>query len=474
MKDEKDRYVKDDKKDRKADGECGENRTLNNKAGLDTEEKDNAEPKFNSESKHSGEENSDGKESVFKNSTPTDVGEGVDVYADMANVRDPREVSFSRSFVAVMLILLLITAVSVVCLVIRGANYRPPVDTGIPFGTGENTGQSGSTPGTGGLDDDVAESGVDSAENSGLTDNFVRNEKKYNFLVVGVDRVAGLSDTIMVVNFNTESGEISVVQLPRDTYVEVDGRGCKLNSTYVSLGITGMRDLLEKNLCINIDYYAVVYLEALTYAVDAVGGVTVEIPFDMKYSDPEQGLYIDLKAGLQTLDGDKAQQFVRYRSGYAMGDLGRVNAQKKFMAALLTKMRQSVSLSMAEDIIGKILPMVDTDLTAEDCIYFATRVLRGGGAEGLTMLTAPGRAITPLSIGGSYYVFSRSAMLDAVNGYLNVYSTQISNDMFDPERIFVRDNDDDFERVYTYTPVSADTVRGEDVTPEAPIEPPQT
>lgn len=388
-------------------------------------------------------------------------GEGDEVYGDIDGkmTRDPRETKFSRTFAAVMLTVLLIAAGLAAALIVRTADYRPSTDTDIPFPTDTDTPVTDAEDAT---DSKIQTDGTETQK----TEKYIRNEHKYNFLVVGIDRVAGLSDTIMIVDFDTDSGEISVVQLPRDTYVEIGGSGRKLNSTYASHGITGMRDLLERTLCINIDYYAVVYLEALTYAVDAVGGVPMDIPFDMKYSDPEQNLIIDLKAGMQILDGDHAQQFVRYRSGYAMGDLGRVNAQKQFMAALLRQIRGNVSLSLAEDLIGKILPMVDTDLSAEDCVYFAAKVLRGGGAEGLTMMTAPGRAVSPASIGGSYFVLSRSAMRKTVNDYLNVYNKNISDEIFDSERSFVRIGDEDFERIYTYAPLTPETVSGEDASPD--------
>ena len=79
--------------------------------------------------------------------------------------------------------------------------------------------------------------------------------------------------------------------------------------------------------------------------LDILGGVELYVPQRMYYSDPEQGLYIDLQEGWQTLDGKNAENFVRFRSGYVQQDLGRINAQKIFLTALFEKVKASISIS---------------------------------------------------------------------------------------------------------------------------------
>lgn len=66
-----------------------------------------------------------------------------------------------------------------------------------------------------------------------------------------------------------------------------------------------------------------------------MGGVTFDVPVEMHYNDPSQNLYIDLSAGEQKLDGAQAMQVMRFRSGYADADLGRVKVQRDFLAAAL-------------------------------------------------------------------------------------------------------------------------------------------
>lgn len=91
-----------------------------------------------------------------------------------------------------------------------------------------------------------------------------------------------------------------------------------------------MPDLLEDGLGIPVDFWAIVDLDGFSGIVDAVGGVEMDLTYDMDYEDPDQDLYIHLKKGVQTLNGDQAEQFVRFRYGYAQGDIGRVDGSESF------------------------------------------------------------------------------------------------------------------------------------------------
>lgn len=284
-------------------------------------------------------------------------------------------------------------------------------------------------------------------------------EASYNVLCCGRDVATGLSDTVIILHIESD-GSLCAVQLPRDTYVELDGREMKLNALIANLGTSGAARWLEKSLCIKIDFYLSFPADAFITAVDAVGGVELNVPFDMDYDDPYQDLYIHLKAGVQQLNGTDALSFVRYRSGYADGDLGRLDAQKSFMKAMLKAVRDKLNLASATKIINTVFPKVTTDMSLDDCIGFA-KILLGNkkGAEGLVMLTLPGRALNTAET--SYYVIGRSATLSVVNDRLNVYTAKIGDAAFDPARLFVRDGDDDFERIYTYSIISVKTEEGQ-------------
>ena len=245
-----------------------------------------------------------------------------------------------------------------VLLVLRNRTYVPPADTDIPF-TAEDmpsgalirrTSENGETP------------------------------ESYNFLVLGVDRVASLADTVMIISLKTDGG-ISVVQLPRDIYVDresagLDGDGgIKLNSLYAALGAERFAAFLSGSLCVKIDYSLTVGTDVFADAVDAVGGVEIDVPADMDYDDPEQDLSIHLKAGRQVLKGRQAEGFVRYRSGYATGDLGRLDAQKLFMKELLRTLREKVGVRQASALVESILPRVETGMSVRDAVWFAELVV---------------------------------------------------------------------------------------------------
>lgn len=100
---------------------------------------------------------------------------------------------------------------------------------------------------------------------------------------------------------------------------------------------------IEDLLGINIDHYVKIDLDAFRKIVDTVGGVEVDVPQDMDYEDPVQDLYIHLDAGLQTLNGEQAEQLVRFRK-YPTGDEGRIEVQQLFLKALAEKVLSSESI----------------------------------------------------------------------------------------------------------------------------------
>ncbi len=331
-----------------------------------------------------------------------------------------------------VLIIALFTVIAVVIgIVIVAKNFSPAdptVDTEIPFHTGDaqtETDDEGQK-----VDQPVKEE-----------EKYVRKDGVYNFLFVGYDKAAGLTDVNMLAQFDTNTGAINIIQMPRDTYVRYNSREGSYHKMNGALGyferdLGDLADFLEKNLCIKIDYYGSINLVAFRNIVDIIGGVEMYVPRDMKYNDPEQGLYINLKEGYQTLDGKKAEQFVRFRSGYVNADIGRTDAQKLFMTAFMKKFIDSMSPSMLTQVGTQVLKYVDTNLTLNEFIYFGTKVL-SLDLDKLTMMTLPGNSVREYKTWGTwYYVLSRSAMLDSINQYLNVYGRDIPDSIFDPDKMF--------------------------------------
>ncbi len=273
------------------------------------------------------------------------------------------------------------------------------------------------------------------------SDIYARRDGVYNFLVVGKDDAASNTDVLMLLSFDTENGSASVVQIPRDTYID----GYKINALWAKYSAAarrqgsadargdGMRKLcntLETTLCVRIDHWVFCSLAALRETVDALGGVTLEVPCDMDYEDPAQNLEIHLKKGLQTLDGAHAEQFVRFRSGYLRGDLGRVEAQKLFLCALLDSLRD-VSVLSLPSLIATAAKHVDLSLGAADILFFA-KAAQKLDMQKVTFLTLPGTDCRANgNTGAWYYVLSREGTWEAVNRCLNVYETPVDGKLFD-------------------------------------------
>ena len=292
-----------------------------------------------------------------------------------------------------------------------------------------------------------------------------RQEGTYNILLLGHDRAAMLTDVFMLVNIDNRSNSITVMQIPRDTWIdntdEVYILTNKINATFSSYyyqflnmgteseeaydkALYAVADLLEESLGIRIDYSAIMDLDGFINIVDLLGGVEMDIPINMYYDDPEQNLYIAIPAGHQVLNGAQAEGLVRYRKGYATADLGRQNTQKQFMTALFAKAKSSISLSnvdILDDLCEEIIKNIDTDMSTAEVLFFAKSVLQCDLST-INMMTMPG------NLAGGYFVMNRAAVRDVVNTCYNVFDKEITDGMFDPRKQFSCSYDGGID--YTY------------------------
>ncbi len=278
-----------------------------------------------------------------------------------------------------------------------------------------------------------------------------------NFLVMGHDRAASLTDVMMIVSYDTESDVMVLTQIPRDTYVELEGSSYhKMNGLY-NYFVAEARDEdskdpeldgckkaaahLGKTLGIKIHHSAVMDLDGFGSIVDAIGGVYMYVPYSMKYSDSAQNLYIDLPEGYNTLDGDEAEQFVRYRSGYVNADLGRGDAQKMFMTAFIESVKKNISISNVATIANAILESVKTDMSYREIVEVGTALL-DVDLSNITMMTVPGE------LASSFYVVNKECLKNVLNEGYNIYIDEITADKVDPDGIFYDENDPKMKAVY--------------------------
>lgn len=170
---------------------------------------------------------------------------------------------------------------------------------------------------------------------------------------------------------------------------------------------------------VQIDRYVRVSTAAFKEIVDLVGGVEVLVPKDMQYEDKTQGLVIDLKAGLQTLNGDEAEQFARYRQD-AYGDIGRVQRQQILLKALRQRMTSPTVLPKLPQIIRVLQSRIDTNLSLEELLALAGFGLNLESKEDLQMVMLPGRFSSPEEYQASYWIADQSASRDLMQTYFGV------------------------------------------------------
>ena len=260
-------------------------------------------------------------------------------------------------------------------------------------------------------------------------------------MVLGKDRVSGLTDVMMLVSFDIEQKRISVMQIPRDTYADYGSKNHKkLNSAASVIGEESLCEFLSSALGVNIDGYLTLELDALRKTVDAIGGVEIYLPERLYYADPSQGLYIDLPAGEQLLDGKKAEMLVRYREGYAQGDIGRIDMQKRFLAALFKKVKSSVTPDSIYTLASSIYPHVRTDVSMPLAAALAVKAL-GVDTSAVCFVTLPGEAVTGES-GASFYVMSKQPTSSVLREYF------FADGSVDKKQLFKNSQNEKFAAIY--------------------------
>ena len=251
----------------------------------------------------------------------------------------------------------------------------------------------------------------------------------YNILICGTDDDGYRTDTIIVAHLDENTDTVALMSVPRDTVV-LNGNGgiMKINSVYAGGGADGMARLSKRlgaMLGFELDGYVLVNLEAFRETVDLVGGVEFDVPQDMYYNDPTQNLYINLKAGTQLLDGEKAMELVRFRKGYASQDIQRTKVQQEFLRALAKKVLSVSSLAKIKEFADVFSTYVTTDLTVGNMLYFAQALMKCD-FDAMKTYTLEGEGA--MINGGSYYPLYAGKLVQVVNESFNPYDAPVTLD----------------------------------------------
>ena len=232
----------------------------------------------------------------------------------------------------------------------------------------------------------------------GHDEETLKNLEQIQILLMGVstDNGGKLTDTIIVATYDPKNQKASLLSIPRDTFVGKNpqtGTGSdKINALYQK---SPEKTLAKVNEITGLDikYYMVIDNQALIKLVDVIGGVDFYVPIDMVYDDPTQDLHINLKEGQQKLNGDKAEQLLRYRHGnldkktgkylgtypeeYGGNDYGRMRTQREFMIETAKQTLQAKNILKVKEIVDIAYEYVETNLSVsviKDYIPYAINI----------------------------------------------------------------------------------------------------
>lgn len=258
-----------------------------------------------------------------------------------------------------------------------------------------------------------------------------QNSRKEDFvtiLLIGRDKVGLNTDVLMLMAYDIKNNKVSMMSIPRDTMVNVERKNKKINSAYSLGGKANLEELMtevESIVGFRPDRYLLVSVDAFCELIDEIGGVTVDVPLDMYYSDPEQDLTIDIKKGLQTLGGYDAMGFMRFRATYARGDLDRIEMQHRFIDAFMKKLVSPKTITKIPSLAEILVKNVKTDLTVGNLVWMAKEAVNMNLAEDFKMFTLPGEAGYYKQL--SYFMAYESKTLELINAYFNPYVDPITN-----------------------------------------------
>ncbi len=222
-------------------------------------------------------------------------------------------------------------------------------------------------------------------------------QDKMTVMIMGVDSRAddvGRSDTLMVATVDPNKKEAALLSIPRDTRVKIAGHGYdKINHAYAFGGHKLSKDTVEGLIGVPIDYYILIDIKAFSRIIDAIGGIDIDVEKRMYYEDPyddSEGhpLVINLRPGMQHMNGETAIQYVRYRD--EEGDIGRISRQQKFMKAVLDKLATPSIIPKLPAIIQEISSAVKTDMSVSKMISLAG-IIKDAKEKGLKTTMVPGK-----------------------------------------------------------------------------------
>lgn len=263
-------------------------------------------------------------------------------------------------------------------------------------------------------------------ENKNLNTKAVVKNDPVNILLLGVDvgtpgskdkNDPKRTDTMLLVNYNPKTSKVTMVSIPRDTLIKINGKNAKINDAHARNGVNGAIDAVSKLLDVSINYYGKINYEGFDKVIDAIGGIDMPINYRMDYDDPVQNLHIHFKKGTTVhLDGKKAEEFFRWRKnnaglsgGLPMGDLDRIKQQHLFIEKVMEKLKSPSIITKIPTILNTIPKYADTNMDAEEILKYGLAIAKTDKAN-VTTTTIKGDLKDIDQI--SYVIYDKNQNLD--------------------------------------------------------------
>ena len=281
----------------------------------------------------------------------------------------------------------------------------------------------------------TAEPGEDDPQNPsavpptyGNPDDGEHAEGVHTFIIAGVDNENANTDVLMVAKLDTKNSTLDILNIPRDTQVKVSRTIKRINGAWGVGKIDRLKEELKWVIGFVPDHYIVVKLKGFERLVNEIGGVDYNVPYNMYYTDEDQDLYINLRAGPQHLDGKQALCMVRYRQ-YIEGDIKRIEVTQSFLMEVFKQCLKLENLLKTKDFADIIKDNVETNLSTGEIMWFGAHILDMDG-ESLNFHLLPGD-YWAFYKGQSYVLADPDESLALINKYINPFTTPIMPENLD-------------------------------------------
>lgn len=205
------------------------------------------------------------------------------------------------------------------------------------------------------------------------TEQPAAKQNRISVLFCGIDNTSWLTDVIIYGVLDMDLNQVYLLQIPRDSFVGEQYPTGKINAVYGNpsqkgQGIEELKKVLKEQLGLPVDYFVTITLDGFRNVIDSFGGIAIDVPYTIEYL-PGKTLY----PGLQVLNGQQSEWFVRYRAGYATGDIGRISAQKLFLQSCFETV-QSRGTGKALTALAENYSQIKTDMPLNKMLSAAQTV----------------------------------------------------------------------------------------------------